>query len=177
MEQPLTSLYNSFMLYRFKLPIILVTIIALPFMENFACMAETGLTLPRFASIRASKVHLRAGPGIRYPVDWIFVRRGQPVEITAEFKDWRKVRDWQGTEGWVHRSMLSGRRTVVIKGGIQPLRREAHQESPLTARVMEKEIGRVIKCEQNWCKLELGKIRGWMQKIHLWGTYQAEKLN
>ena len=165
------------MFYRFKLPIILATIIALPFTWNLTCLAETGLTLPRFASIRASKVHLRTGPAIRYPVDWIFVRRGQPVEITAEFKEWRKVRDWQGTEGWVHRSMLSGRRTVVIKGGIQPLRREPHQESPLTARVMEKEIGRVIKCEKNWCKLELGKIRGWMQKIHLWGTYQEEKLN
>ena len=141
-----------------------------------AAFAETGLPLPRYASLRANRVHLRTGPGIRYPVDWIFVSRGMPVEITAEFENWRKVRDWQGTEGWVHRSMLSGKRTAVVTGGVQPLRRDPNADSVLTARVMEKVVGRIIECDGDWCRIEIGKRRGWMRRAHIWGVYSDEKL-
>jgi SH3-like domain-containing protein len=141
-----------------------------------AALAETGLPLPRYASLRANKVHLRTGPGIRYPVDWIFVSRGMPVEITAEFENWRRVRDWQGTEGWVHRSMLSGKRTAVVTGGIQPMRQNPDPESALAARVMEKVVGRVLECEGAWCRIEIGKRRGWMQRAHIWGVYSDEQL-
>jgi SH3-like domain-containing protein len=141
-----------------------------------AALAETGLPLPRYASLRANKVHLRTGPGIRYPVDWIFVSRGMPVEITAEFENWRRVRDWQGTEGWVHRSMLSGKRTAVVTGGIQPMRQNPDPESALAARVMEKVVGRVLECEGAWCRIEIGKRRGWMRRAHIWGVYSDEHL-
>ena len=140
-------------------------------------LADTGLPLPRYASLRANKVHLRTGPGIRYPVDWIFVSRGMPVEITAEFENWRKVRDWQGTEGWVHRSMLSGKRTAVVTGGVQPLRREPDANSVMAARIMEKVVGRILECEGDWCRIEIGKRRGWMRRAHIWGVYSDEQLN
>lgn len=142
-----------------------------------AVIAETGLPLPRFASLRANKVHLRTGPGVRYPVDWIFVQRDLPIEIVAEFENWRKVRDWQGTEGWVHRTMLSGKRMAVVKGGVQPLRREPDTSAPLTARVMEKVLARILECEGEWCRIEIGKQRGWMRRTHIWGVYRDEKLN
>ena len=147
------------------------------FLIPIAAIAETGLPLPRYASLRANKVHLRTGPGIRYPVDWIFVCRGMPVEITAEFENWRKVRDWQGTEGWVHRSMLSGRRTAFVTGGLQPLRRDPDPHSVLTARVMEKVVGRILECDGDWCLIEIAKRRGWMRRAHFWGVYSDEKLN
>lgn len=140
-------------------------------------IAETGLPLPRFASLRANKVHLRTGPGVRYPVDWIFVKRHLPIEIVAEFDNWRKVRDWQGTEGWVHRTMLSGKRMAVVKGGIQPLRGEPDPNAALTARVMEKVIARILECEGEWCRVEIDKQRGWMRRTHIWGVYGNEKLN
>ena len=146
------------------------------FLIPIAASAETGLPLPRYASLRANKVHLRTGPGIRYPVDWIFVSRGMPIEITAEFENWRKVRDWQGTEGWVHRSMLSGKRTAVVTGGVQPLRRDPNPGSVLTARVMEKVVGRILECDGDWCRIEIGKRRGWMRRAHFWGVYSDEKL-
>lgn len=140
-------------------------------------IADTGLPLPRFASLRANKVHLRTGPGVRYPVDWVFVQRSMPIEIVAEFENWRKVRDWQGTEGWVHRTMLSGKRMAVVKGGIQPLRREPDSNAKLTARVMEKVLGRLLECEGEWCRIEIGKQRGWMRRTHIWGVYGNEILN
>lgn len=142
-----------------------------------AALAETGLPLPRFASLRSSKVHLRTGPGVRYPVEWVFVYRSMPVEIVAEYENWRKVRDWQGAEGWVHRTMLSGTRTAIVRGGTQPVRREPDPTAPLIARVEEKVVGRIIECTGEWCRVEFAKKRGWIRREHIWGVYGAEKIN
>src|SRR5271165_7115035 len=88
--------------------------------------AETsGLPLPRFVSLRSDEVNLRTGPGARYPVDWIYTRRDLPVEVIAEFEAWRKIRDWQGAEGWVHQSMLAARRMIVVTGQQRRLRADA----------------------------------------------------
>ena len=73
---------------------------------------RTGLPLPRFVTLRANEVNLRSGPGTRYPIDWVYRRSGMPVEIIDEFDTWRRIRDWQGTEGWVHQSMVQGRRGI-----------------------------------------------------------------
>lgn len=142
-----------------------------------SALAQTGLPLPRYASLRASKVHLRTGPGVRYPVEWVFVYRSMPVEIVAEFENWRKVRDWQGTEGWVHRTMLSGTRTAIVTGGIQPLRRDPDTGAPLIARVEEKVVGRLVECTGDWCRIEIGKRRGWIRRDHVWGVYDGESIN
>jgi SH3-like domain-containing protein len=79
--------------------------------------------LPRFVSLRASEVNLRTGPGIRYPIEWVFKRRDLPVEVVDEFESWRRIRDWEGTLGWVHQSMLRGRRTALVTGEPRVLRR------------------------------------------------------
>ena len=75
---------------------------------------NSGLPLPRFVSLRADEVNMRTGPGVQYPVEWVYKRQGLPAEIIAEFGTWRKVRDWQGTQGWIHQSMLSGKRNFII---------------------------------------------------------------
>ena len=176
MEVSGAAVYNAAMSRCSKIVLILALCGIVSFLIPIASLAETGLPLPRYASLRANKVHLRTGPGMRYPVDWIFVSRGMPIEITAEFENWRKVRDWQGTEGWVHRSMLSGKRTAVVTGGVQPLRRAPNPESVLTARVMERVVGRILECDGDWCRIEIGKRRGWMRRAHFWGVYSDEKL-
>ena len=76
----------------------------------------SGLPLPRFVSLRAALVNLRTGPGVRYPIDWVYNRAGLPLEVVDEFETWRKVRDWEGSIGWIHQSMLSGERKVMIRG-------------------------------------------------------------
>src|SRR5690606_25372001 len=95
----------------------------------------SGLPLPRFVSFRAEEVNLRTGPGVQYPVDWVYRRRNLPVEVIAEFGTWRKVRDIQGTQGWVHQSLLSSNRFVAITGQTRTLRRRADAQSPAVARV------------------------------------------
>jgi SH3-like domain-containing protein len=137
---------------------------------------ETKLPLPRFVSLRSNEVNLRTGPGTTYPVDWVYVRRGLPVEVIAEFDVWRKIRDWQGTVGWVHQSMLDGRRTALIAGAERVLHRDPVDNSAPIARLAPGVIGRLLKCEGLWCRIEVEDYRGWLKRDEFWGAYPDEKV-
>src|SRR5271167_3380417 len=89
----------------------------------------SNLPIPRFASLRASDVNLRTGPGTRYPIDWVFTHQGMPVEITAEYEMWRRVRDAEGDEGWVHKNALTGKRSAIVIGGAHDLRRDPNSNA------------------------------------------------
>lgn len=140
-------------------------------------VAKTGLPLPRFASLRAAEVNVRTGPGVRYPVEWVFVRRRMPVQITAEFGTWRRIKGWQGTIGWVHQSMLSGRRSVIITGAVRPLHLRPEKDSRVTARVDPSVVGRLLTCKGVWCRVEIVGIRGWLRRDQFFGVIPGEKLN
>ena len=137
---------------------------------------RTSLPLPRFASLRANQVNARTGPGVRYPIDWVFQRRNMPVEITAEFENWRKIRDEQGTEGWVHRQMLSGKRSVIVIGEIQTMRRQANGGSPAVARLAPGVVAPVLECNGEWCRVEASGFRGWLPRAGTWGTKPGERV-
>jgi SH3-like domain-containing protein len=137
---------------------------------------KTGLPLPRFVSLRSDKVNLRTGPGSRYPVEWVLIYRHMPIEIIAEFDTWRKIRDWQGTVGWIHQSMLSGNRWVMVRKGREPLRRSGKDQAPITARIGEKVIGRLKSCREQWCEIDFSGFTGWMRRDQVWGVYPREKV-
>ena len=132
------------------------------------------LPLPRFVSLRSEEVNLRAGPGVRYPVEWVFKRRHLPVEVLAEFEQWRKIRDSAGTEGWVHQSMLSGRRYAVVAGEIRTLRRNPEAAAGAVARLEPGVVGQLLECRDEWCRLDAGGFRGWLARGEIWGVYPGE---
>ncbi|WP_158047823.1 SH3 domain-containing protein [Skermanella pratensis] len=136
----------------------------------------TGLPVPRFVSLRSAEVNVRTGPGTRYPVEWVFVKRDIPVEITAEFDTWRRIRDWEGTEGWVHQSMLSGKRAMIVTGGVRVLRRTAGDAAAGLAKVEPGVAGKLLRCEQAWCEVNVDGYRGWLQRSEFWGVYPAEAI-
>jgi len=162
------------LLRQFSLIHLLAMATALTVVALAADAAEQQLKLPRFASLRSGEVNVRTGPGVRYPVEWVFVRRNMPVEIVAEFDTWRKIRDYQGTEGWVHSSMLSGRRTMLILGEVRTLRRSDNGESPAVARLEPGVIGALQQCRSDWCRVEAGGLRGWLRRGEFWGAYPGE---
>jgi SH3-like domain-containing protein len=137
---------------------------------------ETQLPLPRFVTLRSNEINLRAGPGINYPIEWIYRRRGMPVEVVAEFDSWRKVRDWQGTEGWVHQSMLDGRRGALIISGERILRHDPAAGAAGVARLEPGVIARLKSCNADWCLLESGSHDGWLKRDEFWGVYPGESL-
>ena len=130
--------------------------------------------LPRFVTLRADEVNLRTGPGERYPIDWVLIRKGLPVEIVEEFDVWRKIRDFQGSEGWVHQRMLTGARSVLIEGGIRLLHGEPDAASPAVARAEAGVVARLLECRGPWCRVEAQGIKGWLTRDEIWGVYPDE---
>ncbi|MBB3066606.1 MULTISPECIES: SH3 domain-containing protein [Limibacillus] len=137
---------------------------------------RTGLPLPRFASFRSDEVNLRTGPGVRYPIEWVYRRQGLPVEIVDEFETWRRVRDWEGTLGWVHQSMLSGRRTLRVQGDQVALRREPSESAALVAWLEGGVIGELKGCDGGWCRAEVAGYDGWLMRSDFYGTLPREDL-
>ena len=150
-------------------------VIGLP---TFAQNQSSGLPLPRFVSLRADEVNMRTGPGVQYPVEWVYKRQGLPVEIIAEYGTWRKVRDWQGAQGWIHQSMLSGKRRFIVIGSTRTVRRTANSDSSARASLEPGVIGHVTECEgsSNWCQVEAGGISGWLRRVDVWGIYRGEQI-
>ena len=135
---------------------------------------ETGSPLPRFASLRANEVNLRTGPGARYPIDWVFKRRGLPVEIIDEFDTWRRIRDWQGTVGWVHQSMLQSQRNVLVTGKRRLLRRGPEEGTAGAALVEVGVVGKLGSCLPDWCEIIAKGFKGWLRRDEFYGIYPSE---
>lgn len=139
--------------------------------------SETGKTLPRMVSLRSSKINARSGPGSRYPIEWVYQQRGAPVEIVAEFELWRKIKDWEGAESWVHKAMLTGRRFArVITPGENNIYAKPDDGAKLVAKVEDGVVGEVEKCPapKSKCLLKFENIRGWMPREALFGIYEDE---
>lgn len=137
-----------------------------------------GLKVPRYVSLKADNVSLRQGPGPEYPAAWVFKRTGLPVEIIEEAELWRKVRAADGTEGWVHMSLLSGRRTALIKGesAAVTLRADDSEGARPVAQVEAGVLASIIACERGWCRVSVGDYRGYIEQSKLWGTYPNEQI-
>ena len=136
--------------------------------------AESGDKLPRFVSLRSDQVNLRVGPGENYPIEWVLTRKEMPVEIIKEFEHWRMIHDWQGTAGWVHERMVSGKRTVAVKGGIRALHRLPDPASQIVARAEPGVFAHLIECRGAWCRIEAAGMSGWLLRSDVWGVYPNE---
>jgi SH3-like domain-containing protein len=154
--------------------------IAMGHAANDVATGPSGLPLPRFVSLKADKVNMHVGPAKTYDVNWVYTRAGLPVEITAEFENWRKIRDSEGAEGWVYHSLLSGRRTGVVtprtKDELVAIRSSADAESAITAQLQAGVLGTVKRCSGSWCRISGSGFDGWIQQERLWGVYPEEKV-
>lgn len=137
--------------------------------------ADSGLPLPRFVSLAAEKVNARTGPGSRYPIAWQYQRRGLPVEVVAEYEYWRRIRDHDGTETWVHKNLTSGKRYAVIEGGVRALYRKPDIDADVLLTAESGVQARLRKCpDAMWCQVEIAGTKGWMPRGWLWGLYPGE---
>jgi len=140
----------------------------------------TKLPLPRFASLKTDRVNLREGPSKDHATKWVYERAGLPVEITAEFEIWRKVRDSEGVEGWVLHSLLSGRRTALVtpnkKGEDSKLYARASASADLAATLQSGVIVNIRRCDGAWCLVDGDGFKGYIEQEKLWGVYPDEKI-
>jgi SH3-like domain-containing protein len=143
--------------------------------------SASGLPVPRFVSLKSDRVNVRSGPNKDQDVRWVYTRAGMPVEVTAEFENWRRIRDWEGAEGWVYHSLLSGRRSAVVvpslKDDMVPLYASADGESAVVARLQSGVLGQLKSCNSTWCEFNGKNFSGWIRQERLWGAYPNEKLD
>ncbi|MFZ5782241.1 MAG: SH3 domain-containing protein [Pseudomonadota bacterium] len=137
----------------------------------------SGLPIPRFASLKSDEVNVRTGPGTRYPVDWVFTRKGMPVEIVAEYENWRKIRDWQGASGWVYQGLLTGKRTFIIAGKPVSLHKTPAAAAEVVAKLEPEVMGEIRSCAAGWCRVKVAGVSGWLQRTGIWGVYKSEPIN
>lgn len=136
--------------------------------------------LPRFVSLRSQPTNARSGPGVKYPIEWVYMQTSAPVEVIAEFKEWRRIRDWQGSESWINHLMLSAKRFVkVITPGENNLYAKDNYKSQIIAKVEDEVVGEVKKCPPNneFCLVSFNKIEGWIAKQNLFGIYENEVID
>ncbi len=140
----------------------------------------SGLPIPRFVSLKRSKVNVRLGPSSEHKIAWIFHYKGLPVEIIAEFEHWRRIRDSDGQEGWVYHSLLAGKRTATVapwrRGTAIGLHDGPQAGNSVIANVSAGAVGEVKTCNGAWCQLNIKGYEGWIQQTMLWGVYPNETI-
>ena len=155
----------------------LAGILAAVAQENAPQNQKDDDALPRFVSLRSSPVNARSGPGVKYPIEWVYMQKSAPVEIIAEFESWRRIRDWQGSESWIKSSMLNRSRFAkVITPGESNLYAKSNYNAQIIARVADEVIGEIKKCPANndFCLLRFNQFEGWMPRQNIYGIYKDE---
>jgi SH3-like domain-containing protein len=151
------------------------------FSAKDTAITTSGLPVPRYVSLKSDRVNVRIGPTKDNDVAWIYTRSGLPVEITAEYENWRRVRDSEGAEGWVYHSLLSGRRTAVVtmkhKDELATLYDSADLASAIAARLQAGVLAQVKHCGSGWCHISGNGFDGWIEQQRLWGVYADEKID
>jgi len=146
-----------------------------------AQLGPSGLPVPRFVSLKTEKVNVRKGPSSDHAVAWVYQQKGLPVEITAEFETWRRIRDAEGSEGWILQNMLAGKRTAMIapsrKGTFIMMMSEPSIESRPVAKLASGALGDIKTCDGNWCRISSGGYDGYVDQNMLWGAYPGEAVN
>ncbi len=136
--------------------------------------------VPRFVCLKTDETNLRTGPGLNYPIDWVYVKKNMPVEVIREFEHWRMIKDFEGTKGWIHRSGLSAKRYAFVSVDVTKLRKVPKDEAQVLAYLKKKVVLKVKKCPKRYdfCKVSLNDndndYEGWVRKSDLWGVYIDE---
>ena len=141
---------------------------------------SSGLPIPRYVSLKSDHVNVRAGPTKDNDVAWTYTRSGLPVEITAEFENWRRIRDSEGEEGWVYQSMLSGKRMALVapwrKQEAVPMYQGPDTSAGLVALVKAGVVATLEDCTGDWCRLSAAGYEGWIAQTMIWGAYPGEQV-
>ncbi len=130
----------------------------------------TNLPIPRYVSLKASEGNVRRGPSLSHRIDWVFKRRNMPLQVTGEFGHWRRVKDRDGVGGWVHYSLLSGARTVIVERDMLPLLTKPDTAAPVNAQAEAGVVARLEECVRDWCRIRADRHRGWVPRAALWGV-------
>jgi SH3-like domain-containing protein len=138
-------------------------------------IVATGMPVPRWVSVKAERVNVRRGPSFEQEVVWTYVKPGVPVEIIAEYDTWRRIRDVEGSTGWVKGTLLDGRRNVTVQGRVNTAILNAPKaDADVVAYAEPGLLARLVSCEGEWCEVSTRGYDGFVSRDRLWGVYDDE---
>lgn len=153
----------------------LLVVLLLTLSPGAGAAPETDVFQPHYASIRRDKAYLREGPSYGNRILWIYRRSNYPVKIVATYDAWRRVKDVDGTMGWMHHTQLSDRRSVVFIGATRTtVRRDADPKSKIVAYAMPGVVAFLKACEPDFCEVDATGTEGWVDKRNIWGVDPGE---
>lgn len=146
--------------------------------DAFAGIIELSPNETRFVAMRADKVNARSGPNTRYPIEWVYQQQNHPVEIIAEYEQWRKIRDYEGSVSWVKKNFLTNNRyALVTDPGESNIYEKDSRNSEVIARAENGVVAKIKRCTQTFCLLTFNeKIEGWMPRDELYGIKRNEEI-
>lgn len=136
--------------------------------------AVTNLPLPRYVTLKTNEGNARRGPGLTHRIDWVLTRAGMPLKITAEHGHWRRIEDAEGIGGWVHYSLLSGVRSVMVKADLLDVLYTPRPDGQIAFRAESGVIAHILECAQGWCRISVEGEKGWAPAAALWGVDPGE---
>lgn len=129
----------------------------------------TGFPMPRFVSMKAAEGYARRGPSSTHRIDWVFKRRNMPLLLVDEYGQWRRVQDLEGAGGWMHYSLLSGNRSVIVLPEQLDLRHDPAPNARVSARLKAGVVAWLGDCANGWCEVEVRGTGGWAEQTAFWG--------
>jgi SH3-like domain-containing protein len=143
----------------------------------FVAAAHAAAPAPHYASLRTDKAYLREGPTYAHRILWMYRRKGYPVRVIAAFDIWRRIEDADGAVGWINASMLTDRRTVLVRGiSRAPVRAALGVKSRVLAWAEPGVVATLKACEVSACEISAGGTDGWIDKKNIWGVDALETL-
>ena len=137
----------------------------------------SGYEVPRFLSLKSDTANMRVGPGNEYPIAWVYKRKGLPLKVIAEYEVWRKVIDHEGTTGWMHTKLLTGRRTALITDRVAKLYKSVEDNSKIVGYAERNVLMELQYCKSQFCRVMHPKLKGWVRRDKFWGLLEDETLN
>ncbi|QUS55838.1 aspartyl-trna synthetase [Pseudovibrio brasiliensis] len=173
----LGALAAAFLLFLFVSPSVITA------QAQSAGSGVSGLPVPRFVSLKSDRVNVRNGPSRKHDIGWTFVRTRLPVEVVQEYEDWRRIRDWEGKEGWVFKTLLTGYRSALVTPWLvntvetTPLRKRPGPNEEIVAFLEPLVLAGVVECTDGYCRISGKEFEGWVDQSRLFGVYKNETIN
>ena len=155
------------------LSLMLCTSLALA--QNYTRGPVTNLPIPRFVSLKTSEGNIRRGPSLSHRIDWVLKHRNMPLQVIAEYGHWRKVQDFEGAGGWIHYSLLSGTRSILVQVDMLDVLNMPKPNAQIRVRLERNVVARLKTCTEEWCEITADGHKGWVNRKLLWGVTLEEK--
>ena len=158
-----------------KIVIVFISILIFSQVSNAEIGKETGLEIPRYVSLKSNDANIRVGPSKNYPIEIKFIKKNYPLKVLEEYEDWRKVEDFKKNIGWIHKSLISGKRTgIVLSNDNKTIKLLNTLNGNVIGEIGKGNIVFLEKCKIDWCLVSSKNYKGWIDKKYIWGVKQNE---